>query len=102
MGEPRVAFGKGGLVTEPPLYSRAGVSMFVYSEHLSINRLSTVFFSSITGSVNMGQLILLFVTSDQRVDGKQHTFKCNAERDRIVEAAFPSPGDSVKQTSKRY
>lgn len=91
---------KANTSTDPRPSFCAGVSLFVHRYHLSINRLCIVLLSSITGSVNTGQLILLFVTSDQHAEGRQQKFKCTAEGDRIVKAAFSSLGDSVKQTSK--
>lgn len=80
----------------------AGVSLCAYRCHFSTNRLCIVLCSSITRSVNTGQLILLFATSDQHAEGRQRKFKCTAEGDRIVKAAFSSHRDRVKQTSKCY
>lgn len=84
------------------LWFSAGVSLCVHRCHFGTNRLCIVLRSSITRSVNTGQLILLFVTSDQHTEGRQQKFKCTAEGDRIVKAAFSFHRDRVKQTSKCY
>lgn len=64
-------FWQAGLLTNPTPYSSAGASLSVQRYHLSINRPHIVFLSFITAPVNVGQLILLPATSDQRVEGRQ-------------------------------
>lgn len=81
---------------------RAGVEPACAALPPGANRLRFVLCSSITRPVNTGQLILLSLTSDQHAEGRQQKFKCTAEGDRIVKAAFSSHRDRVKQTSKCY